>query len=219
MTTREERELRRGALHLGIVLDDGTVDRIGRFVGLLAIWNRRIRLTGDRDSRVLVRKHVVDSLAVLPELPAAGMLIDVGSGGGFPGIVLGCGRPDLTLRLLEPRRRPTSFLSEVIRTVPLPRAKALEMRGEEATADPSLARHAHVVVSRALRLDVLLRVGVPLLAPGGSIVAMQSASVQIEGVRQQARQTGVALLRVRDYGLPDGESRRLLIFAKALGTR
>ena len=216
MTTLEEYELRQAAVDIGIALDDATIDRLGRFVDLLGIWNRRVRLTGDRDSRVLVRKHVVDSLAVLPELPPSGMLVDVGSGAGFPGIVLGCGRPDLTLRLLEPRRRPTSFLSEVIRTIPLPRAKALELRGEDAAADASLARQARLVVSRALRLDVLLRVGHPLLAPGGIIIAMQTPSVHVGDVRERAARRGVQLLRVRDYGLPDGESRRLLIFARAM---
>jgi 16S rRNA (guanine527-N7)-methyltransferase len=211
----EEGALRQGALDLGIALDAGAIERLGRFIELLTAWNRRIRLTGDRDPRILVRKHVVDSLAVVPELPSSGLVIDVGSGGGFPGIVLGCARPDLALRLIEPRRRPTSFLSEAIRAIPLPEAKALEMRAEDATADPSLARHARVIVSRALRLDVLLAVGIPLLATGGVIVAMQTPSSTARDVRDPAGEVGVELLRSREYRLPDGEVRRLLIFAKS----
>jgi 16S rRNA (guanine527-N7)-methyltransferase len=211
----EEGALRQGALDLGVALDAGAIERLGRFIELLTTWNRRIRLTGDRNPRILVRKHVVDSLAVVPELPSSGLVIDVGSGGGFPGIVLGCARPDLALRLIEPRRRPTSFLSEAIRAIPLPEAKALEMRAEDATADPSLARHAQVIVSRALRLDVLLAVGIPLLATGGVIVAMQTPSSAARGVRDPAGEVGVELLRSREYRLPDGEARRLLIFAKS----
>jgi 16S rRNA (guanine527-N7)-methyltransferase len=211
----EEGALRQGALDLGVALDAGAIERLGRFIELLTTWNRRIRLTGDRNPRILVRKHVVDSLAVVPELPSSGLVIDVGSGGGFPGIVLGCARPDLALRLIEPRRRPTSFLSEAIRAIPLPEAKALEMRAEDATADPSLARHAQVIVSRALRLDVLLAVGIPLLATGGVIVAMQTPSSTARDVRDPAGEVGVELLRSREYRLPDGEARRLLIFAKS----
>lgn len=215
MTIPAENELRRGAADLGVILDDGTIQRIGRFVDLLTIWNRRIRLTGDRDPKLLVRKHVVDSLAVLAELPWSGMLIDIGSGGGFPGIVLGCASPVLPLRLVEPRRRATSFLSEAIRTIPLPDAKALEIRGEDAATDPSLVGQACVVVSRALRLDVLLKVGAPLLAPGGIVVAMQTPSAAHGRFPARERRMGVELLRTRDYRLPDGEPRRLLVFAKA----
>ena len=205
-----EDEVRRGAIELGVSLDDSAMLRIWRFLDLLTLWNRRLRLTGDRDPGVLARKHVVDSLAVLPELQNPGMLIDVGSGGGFPGIVLGCVRPDLTLRLVESRRRPVSFLAEAIRTIPLPDAIALEMRAEDAAADASLGKRAAVVVSRALRLDVLLRLGAPLLAPGGVIVAMQTPSTA-RSPRARA-QAGLELLRTRDYRLPGGEQRRLLVF-------
>lgn len=211
MTIPAQHDLRDAALGLGISIDSSVLERIDRFLDLLVLWNRRIRLTGDRDRRVLVRKHVVDSLAVVPQLPAEGIVIDIGSGGGFPGIVLGCARPDLALRLVEPRRRPTSFLREAIRTIPLPAARALTIRGEDAAADPALARSAAVVVSRALRLDVLLRIGAPLLAPGGVIVAMQTPSAGENAARAQARRVGLELRGMRDYGLPDGERRRLLI--------
>jgi 16S rRNA (guanine527-N7)-methyltransferase len=162
-----------------------------------------------------VRKHVVDSLAVVPELPAAGMIVDVGSGGGFPGIVLGCARPDLPLRLVESRRRPTSFLSEAIRTIPLPEARALEMRAEDATTDPSLAGRASIVVSRALRLDLLVHLGAPLLAPGGSLIAMQTPSKTPSAAEEAEGRSGLMLVRTRDYRLPDGERRRLRILRRS----
>jgi len=163
---------------------------------------------------LLVRKHVVDSLAVVPELPPSGIVVDVGSGGGFPGLVLGCARPDLALRLVESRRRPTSFLSEAIRTIPLPEARALEMRGEDAATDRSLAGRAAVVVSRALRLDVLVGLGVPLLAPGGSLIAMQTASKASSAADEATHESGLELARTRDYRLPDGERRRLMILRR-----
>jgi 16S rRNA (guanine527-N7)-methyltransferase len=209
-----EDDLRRWAADVGVLLDDGAIRRIIRFVDLLTIWNRRIRLTGDRDPGLLVRKHVVDSLAVLPEVPSSGIVVDIGSGGGFPGIVLGCARLDLPIRLVEPRRRPTSFLSEAIRTIPLPKAEALEMRGEDAATDSSLAGRASMVVSRALRLDLLVDIGAPLLAAGGILVAMQTPSRLPSRLRDCERRTTLDLVRTRDYRLPDGELRRLLILAR-----
>jgi 16S rRNA (guanine527-N7)-methyltransferase len=208
-------DLRRWASDVGASLDGGAMGRLEKFIALLTLWNRRIRLTGDRDPTLLVSKHVVDSLAVLPEIAASGMVVDIGSGGGFPGIVLGCARPDLPLRLIESRRRPTSFLSEAIRTIPLPDAKALEMRAEDAASDPSLAGRASVVVSRALRLDLLVDVGAPLLAPGGSLIAMQTLSMGSAPAATVERRSGLNLRRTRDYRLPGGEPRRLLILARS----
>src|SRR5262249_22699482 len=122
VTEEEQADLLAGARKVGGSVDTETIGRVDALIDLLTLWNQRFHLTGDRDRRILIRKHVVDSLAVVPELPAAGPVVDLGSGAGFPGVVLGCARPGLTLWLIEPRRRPSSFLSEAVRSVPLPAA-------------------------------------------------------------------------------------------------
>jgi len=212
VTSGEHEDLLEGARLVGASLDSATVERLGRFVDLLVLWNRRLRLTGDRDPGLLLRKHIVDSLSVVPELPAWGLVADVGSGAGFPGLVLGCARPDLPLRLIEPRRRAVSFLSEVIRTVPLPEAQALELRGEDAAADPSLRGRFALVVSRALRLDVLVRLAAPLLEASGVVIAMQTPAMSEAKAGAVARSAGLDVARVRDYRLGGGELRRLITF-------
>jgi 16S rRNA (guanine527-N7)-methyltransferase len=212
VTSQEQNELVEGASLVGASIDWPTIERLARFVELLEIWNRRFHLTGDRDRGGLIRKHVVDSLAVVPELPGTGLVADLGSGAGFPGIVLACARPDLGFRLIEPRRRPASFLAQAIRTIPLPGARVLEVRGEDAAHDPALREGSAVVVSRALRLDVLLSLAPPLLASTGEVVAMQTPAAAAAKARAMGHSAGLALLRTRDYRLPDGESRRLLVF-------
>jgi 16S rRNA (guanine527-N7)-methyltransferase len=214
VTSQELSDLVASARGVGASVDAATAARLEIFVDLLVVWNRRLRLTGDRDRRVLLRKHVVDSLAVAPELPASGLIVDLGSGAGFPGIVLGCARPDLAVRLIEPRRRPVSFLAEAIRNIPLPGAQALEMGGEEAASSPSVAGRSRLVVSRALRLDVFLGLALPLLGPDGLVVAMQAPSLGEAHARDQSRPMGLDLVRLRDYQLPDGEARRLFIFGR-----
>ena len=214
MTSVEEVELLRGAGSLGIEVDAESMARIGRFIDLLDLWNRRIRLTGDRDRRTLVRKHTVDSLAVVSELPARGIVADIGSGGGFPGLVLGCVRPDLSLRLIESRRRPASFLAEAIRTIPLPGATVIGTRAEEAGGDPTVAGRGDLVVARAIRLETFLPLAVPLAAPGGLVIAMQTPGVEVDYARGTGLQHGLELSRHRDYRLPDGERRRLLVFSR-----
>ena len=219
MTPAESRILRDGAAALGVALDDQAMARLGRFVDLLEVWNRRFRLTGDRDRRTLLEKHVLDSLAVMPELlelPLTGPALDIGSGAGFPGIVLACACPDRALVLVEPRRRPTSFLLEAIRIVPLPNARAVEARAEDAARDPTLAKGMALVVSRALRLDSLLELSRPFLTTNGVLIAMQTPSVSEKDARERAGPSGLSLIRLRDYVLPGGEARRLLVFGLPL---
>ena len=215
MTSVEEVELLRGAGALGIEVDAESLARIGRFIDLLDLWNRRIRLTGDRDRRTLVRKHTVDSLAVVSELPPSGTVVDIGSGGGFPGLVLGCVRPGLDLRLIESRRRPASFLAEAIRTIPLPGATVIGTRAEDAGRDPAVAGRSDLVVSRAVRLETFLPPTMSLVAPRGLVIAMQTPGVEVDHARETGLLYGLELSRHRDYRLPDGERRRLLVFSRA----
>ncbi len=213
MTSGEEVALVRGASVLGVCLDAASIDRIGRFIDRLELWNRHSHLTGDRDRAVLVRKHAVDSLAVLSELPRSGTVVDVGSGAGFPGVVVGCTRPDLPLVLIESRRKPASFLSDAIRGIPLPKARVLQLRAEEAVRDVALAGGADVVLSRAIRLDVFLPLAASLIASGGLVIAMQTPATGPAAAARAGDPHGLEVSGLKDYRLPDGEARRLLIFS------
>lgn len=195
----------------GFSLGDPELARIARFLDVLETWNRRLRLTGDRDRRTLLRKHVADALACAPLVPAGGTFLDIGTGAGFPGAVVACVRPDVETTLLDARQRPVSFLGEVIRAVPLAGARAVVLRGEEAAADPTIAGRQHVVASRAVRFDRLAPLARPLLAAGGRLVSMQTPTVNRSLAEDVARRVGLHLLELRDYRLPDGEKRRLVV--------
>jgi 16S rRNA (guanine527-N7)-methyltransferase len=211
MTPVEVRLLQAAARELGVDVGHGAVDRLARFLDLLEVWNRRIHLTGARGLARLVRDHAIDSLAPAPHIPRTGLVVDVGSGAGFPGIVLACLRPDLEMALIESRRRRASFLREAIRTLPLPAARVFEMRAEEAATDPQLAGRAAVAISRALRLDIFLSLAVPLLAPHGTAIAMQTP--RTAGLaRERAFEHGFRLAARQDYALPGGTARTLLFF-------
>lgn len=209
MAPADEAVLRANAARLGVDIDGEAVDRIGRFLGLLLEWNRRFHLTGERDPGRLLRRHVIDCAAPAPWLPATGPIVDIGTGAGFPGIVLACLRPDLQVVLVESRRRPTSFLREAIRGIPLANARALELRAEEAVREPALTGGAVVVVARAVRLPVLLGLAGPLVRQDGSVIAMQTPRAAV-GIG--AELLGFSLRERRVYRLPDGEERVLLRF-------
>lgn len=197
-------------------LDEGALDRLGRYLDLLSLWNRRFHLTGDRDLETLVDRHVADALAVCPELLPGGHLVDIGSGAGFPGVVVACARPDVRVTLLEARRRPVSFLAEVARAIPLPSMHPILGRAEDAPMR-GLGESADVVVSRAVRAEAFLPLAYPLTAAGACVLVM-STPRQDETVLD-ALATGLGLVPEarRDYVLPGGETRRLVRFRKPFG--
>lgn len=195
------------AAGLGLSLAPEALARILRFSAVLGTWNRTLRLTGDPDPIRIAERHIADSLAVVSRLPAWGTVIDVGSGQGFPGIILGCVRPDLELVLIEARRRRVSFLRDAIRQIPLPHARALEARAEDAV---ELHGRGTLVVARALRLPAFLALARPLLAPEGMVVAMQATRALPAG-RAAAAQAGFRVCAEQRYSLLDGSPRVLLV--------
>ena len=203
--------IRAAASDLGLALDEASLERMLRFSATLALWNRRLRLTGDPDPVHVAEQHIADSLAVVGVLPDAGPVIDIGSGQGFPGIILGCVRPELELVLIESRRRRASFLREAARQIPLPRVQVLEARAE-SVGEPFAGR-GRMIVGRALRLDLLLSLGSPLLAPDGRAIAMQTER-GLANARAVAARGGFRVCEERRYALPDGSRRALLVLAR-----
>jgi 16S rRNA (guanine527-N7)-methyltransferase len=195
-------------------LDGAALARLQRYLDLLQVWNARFHLTGDRDLETLIDRHVADSLAVAAEVPDAGHLVDIGTGAGFPGVVVACARPDARVTLIESRRRPVSFLAEAGRHVPLPSLRTILARAEDA-ASHGLLGTADVVVSRAVRADAFLPLAVTLLAAGGFVLLMTTAREGLGPVEEQARAVGLEVVASREYVLARGEPRRLVRLARA----
>jgi 16S rRNA (guanine527-N7)-methyltransferase len=148
---------------------------LAAFVRLLMTWNQRINLTAARSAEQVVREHVADSVAVLAHVPAdAARAIDVGSGGGFPGIVVGAARPDLDLTLLEPVHKKQAFLAAAIRELGLARCRARAMRVEDYLREAGAAGAADVAMSRATwAVSEWLERGRALVRPGGLVLGFE----------------------------------------------
>jgi 16S rRNA (guanine527-N7)-methyltransferase len=202
--------IRAAASTLGLALDDAALGRMLRFSATLALWNRRLRLTGDPDPSGWPSSTFADSLAVTAVLPDSGPVIDIGSGQGFPGIILGCVRPELELVLIESRRRRASFPPRGGAPDSASSRQVLEARAE-AVGQP-LASRGQMIVARALRLDLLLALARPLLAPDGRVIAMQMER-GVPGARAVAARSRFRVCEERRYALPDGARRALLVLA------
>ena len=144
------------------------------YLGLLARWNRTYNLTSVRDPREMLRKHLLDSLAMHPyveELAGrGGALADLGTGAGLPGIPLAIARPGLRVALVESNGKKARFLREAVRQLGLGNVQVAESRIEAFDAPGRF----DAITARALAtLPLILDLGGHLLAPGGRLLAMK----------------------------------------------
>lgn len=157
---------------LGLPLDARQRDALVRYVALLAKWNRTYNLTAIREPSRMVTHHLLDSLAILPHLPdaAALRLLDVGSGGGVPGIPLAIARPGWQVDLVDPIHKKAAFSTQAALELGLTNVRAHAARVEDLVP----AAPYDLIVSRAFSdLATFVQVSLRHLAPDGSLVAMK----------------------------------------------
>lgn len=134
-------------------------------------------LIGPRELPRLWSRHIVNSTAVLDFLPRRGQVLDVGSGAGFPGIIIAIARPDLDVHLAEPMQRRCEWLGDVVSALGLDNVTIHQARAEELRGKGK----ADVVTARAVaNMSKLIRLTSKLIAPGGSLVALKGRRAPLE---------------------------------------
>ena len=137
-------------------------------------WTQKINITTITDPIEVASNHFLDSLVPAQFIPPEATLLDIGSGGGFPGIPLKVILPKLSVTLIDASRKKTSFLKHVVRTLKLNNIEALHLRAEDLAIQPSYMNRFDVIISRALTsLGAFVRLALPLLADGGVIIALK----------------------------------------------
>jgi len=170
-----------GARSFGLNLDPEQVSRFGVHANELIKWNKKFNLTRITDPRELALKHYLDSLVPASWIPTSSSLLDIGSGGGFPGIPLKILRPSIRLTLIDGSRKKINFLKHSIRMLGLEDSEARQTRGEELAENNASASGFDVVISRALAsLESFVRMALPLLAEEGTIIALKGKVDQKE---------------------------------------
>jgi 16S rRNA (guanine527-N7)-methyltransferase len=171
------------AARLGRPLTEEQIARFERYRDLLLAWNARINLTAIRDPDAVETLHFVDSVAGLAALPAEeGLLVvDVGTGGGLPGLALRIARPDLRLTLLDSVAKKTRVLGEICRALGLDDVAVLTARAEDVGRDPAWRERWDVALSRALgTVVVVAELCLPLVRVGGLVLAWKKRDVDDE---------------------------------------
>jgi len=207
-----------GAGVMGIQLSGSETDQFALHGIELLHWTRKINLTTITDPYEIGVKHFLDSIAPVPMIPRGVSILDIGSGGGFPGIPLKILIPSLTVTLIDASRKKVSFLKHVIRTLQLENIDAFHIRAEDLANSPPensdpFNRPFDVIISRALAaLDKFITLALPLLAKDGVIIALKGNvnATEIESVRLRVKKTsyrtgvnkGNFSLLVKEYVLP-----------------
>jgi 16S rRNA (guanine527-N7)-methyltransferase len=156
------------------------VDAAAEYARLLATEGTVRGLIGPREVPRLWERHLLNSAAIASLVPVGARVVDVGSGAGLPGIPLALVRPDLTVTLLEPLARRVAFLTECVRRLGLERVTVVRGRAEEGPIRRQLGG-ADVVTARAVApLDKLAGWCLPLLRPGGLLLAMKGSTAAAE---------------------------------------
>jgi 16S rRNA (guanine527-N7)-methyltransferase len=152
-------------------------DGIARYAGMLRDQGELRGLIGPREVPRIWERHILNSAAVVPFLPTAGSVADIGSGAGLPGVVLAVMRPQLEVILVEPMERRTTWLSEVVAELSLTNVQVKRGRAEEFHG----AFEVDAVTSRAVApLSKLIRLSMPLVRVGGDMVILKGRSVAEE---------------------------------------
>ena len=198
--TREAAALESGSARLGVALPEGALAKLEAYLALLAKWNRTYNLTAIREPERMVTHHALDSLAVVPRLPQRKgiAVLDVGSGGGLPGIPIAIARPDARVVLVDSASKKAAFLAQAAIELPLPNVEAVAARVE----DYAPGRRFDVVISRAFSdLATFARLASPHLAAGGVMLAMKGVHPDEELAELPASVEVVAAHRLDVPGL------------------
>jgi 16S rRNA (guanine527-N7)-methyltransferase len=209
-----------GLCALGIELAPEVREQIDAHARFLLAWTAAINLTAVREPAAVARLHVLDSLSAVPHLLAIGAtrLLDIGSGGGYPGLPLAAALGSDRALLVDSVGKKVRFLRTVVEATGLARRVAAENeRAELIARDPRDREAWQAVTARAVSsLADLVEVGLPLVAPGGVLVAWKRDPLDEELAAAagalEALQAGP--VRVVEAGVPGLEAHRLVIIPR-----
>jgi 16S rRNA (guanine527-N7)-methyltransferase len=165
--------LKQGIISLKLDLGDDQVEKLLDYLALLNKWNSIYNLTSVRDPMQMVTLHVLDSLAAVPAFAGASNVLDVGAGGGLPGMVLAISRPDMKVSMIDTVHKKTAFLNQVKAELGLSNVTVYTKRVEQLEVKTKF----DVITSRAFAdLSDFVNWSGHLLQEGGRFIALKGTA-------------------------------------------
>ena len=175
---------------LGIALNRDQLDAFDLYARRLVQENPRSGLTSSRTGReMLYRRHFAESLAILAALEIEPPTVDIGSGGGFPGLPIAIARPELPISLVEANGKKARFLESIAAELILSQVTVIQARAEDLGRDPAHRERHGVAFGRAVApLRILVELALPLVRVGGMLASPKGSSAS-----REVREAGSAL--------------------------
>lgn len=206
-------ELKRGSQALGLSLSDDTLNLLLKYQDALVLWNKAYNLTAIRDPKDMLIRHLLDSLSILNHLPS-GRLLDIGTGGGMPGMMIALCQPERECVLLDSNGKKIRFLKQFIADLKLKNVVAVQTRVEDIDAIEDLGQF-DVMTSRAFAsLSDFVVASQPYMHEHSAICAMKGVvpTDEVSALDSEWDTTIIPLIVPRL-----DEQRHLLVLKKKLG--
>lgn len=209
-----------GSKKLNIPLSETQVDKLTEYARLLVEWNGKINLTAITDDEGIVTKHFLDSITALQTGYVRGRVIDVGTGAGFPGLVLKLAKPELSLTLLDSLNKRVNFLKKVGEKLSIDGLEYVHARAEDGGRNREYREKFDTVVSRAVaNLTVLSEWCLPFLKKDGYFLAMKGplADEELSKARRAIQILGGKVEDIFEADIPFTDLKHKIIVIKKVG--
>ncbi len=164
-----------------VKFEEKKAELLYQFMNLILEWNEKINVTAIRDEKEFIVKHFIDSLVIGQLLGNAKNVLDIGTGGGFPGIPLKIYNLEKEFTLIDSVKKKVTVVNDVIQKLELSTIEALAIRAEDLARDPTYREKFGVVVTRAVsKLSTIVEYMLPFTEIGGRAICMKGPSAEQE---------------------------------------
>lgn len=208
--------LARGVETAGIELASVVIEKELEYLDELLRWNKKINLTAIVDYTEAIEKHLIDSLYLVKYLPEEQIILDIGSGGGLPGVPLALARPDLKILSVDSSGKKINFQKHIRRLLQLENFTPIACRAENIPEQINTENIDFVIARAFTSLERLIELSAPLLAFQGCLLAMKGpeGTRELDEAEEVAKENDFSLKEVLKYKLPFSLAERHFIVLK-----
>lgn len=207
--------LKKHSADYGTNIDDALAQKLAIYGQLLREWNDKINLTAILDDEGIAVKHFLDCLLVgkYADFKAGDKIIDVGTGAGFPGLVIAAAYPECKVTLLDSTGKKLKAVADIAEKMGVTNAAVVHMRAEDAGKKPEFREQYDYATARAVaELRVLLEYTLPFVKVGGTFLSLKGAAAldEIDGAKVSLKTLGGKINGTNEFSLPGGDRRAII---------